>query len=164
MKQHLLNRGYTNRCINDAINKAPITRERDKRGFSERKYQATKASKSSIPHQLQPNTTKHSQTAKKSHTVLEASEKCTEVFKNVPQVSYRRGRNLRDMLCSKRMPPQINADKENLNPDDHNKKEDESQLKLNQCPECGLFLKNEKGLKTSKHRRKQNATTSLQTL
>ena len=57
------------------------------------------------------------------------------------------------------MPPQINANKENPNPNDHNKKEDESQLKSNQCPECGLFLKNEKGLKihrTSKHRRKQN--------
>ena len=56
------------------------------------------------------------------------------------------------MLCSKRMPPQT-----------HNKKEDESQLKPNQCPECGLVLKNEKGLKihrTSKHRRKQNTTTS----
>ena len=67
------------------------------------------------------------------------------------------------MLCSKRMPPQINANKENPNPNDHNKKEDESQLKRNQCPECGLVLKNEKGLKihgTSKHRRKQNATTS----
>ena len=74
-----------------------------------------------------------------------------------------RGRNLIDMLCSKRMPPQTNANKENPNPNDHNKKEDEPQIKPNQRPECGLDLKNEKGLKihrTSKHRRKQNATTS----
>ena len=67
------------------------------------------------------------------------------------------------MLCSKRMPPQTNVKKENPNLNDHNKKEDEPQLKPNQCPECGLALKNEKGLKihrTSKHRRKQNTTTS----
>ena len=67
------------------------------------------------------------------------------------------------MLCSKRMPPQKGANKENPNPNNHNKKKDESQLKLNQCPECGLLLKNGKGLKihhTSKHRRKQNASTS----
>ena len=74
-----------------------------------------------------------------------------------------RGRNLSDMLCSKRMPPQKkNANKENPNLNDHNKKKDESQLKT-ECPECGLILKNVKGLKihrTSKHRRKQNATTS----
>ena len=67
------------------------------------------------------------------------------------------------MLCSKRMPPQTNANKENPNCNDQNKKEDEPQLKPNQCPECGFAFKNEKGLKihrTSKHRRKQNATTS----
>ena len=100
---------------------------------------------------------------KNLHTILEASEKCTEVFKNVPLVSYRRGRNLNDMLCSKRMPPQKDTNKEKPNPSDHSKKKDYSQLKPSQCPECGLVLKNEKGLKfnhTSKHRRKQNATTS----
>ena len=62
------------------------------------------------------------------------------------------------------MPPQTNANKENPNRNDHNKKEDEPQLKLNQCPECGLAFRNEKGLKihrTSKHRRKENATTFL---
>ena len=67
------------------------------------------------------------------------------------------------MLCSKRMPPQINANKQNQNPNDHNIKEDESQLKPNQCPDCGLVLKKEKGLKihrTSKHRQKQNTTTA----
>ena len=37
----------------------------NKGGFSKRKDRTTKASKSSIRHHLQPNTTKHSQTTKK---------------------------------------------------------------------------------------------------
>ena len=157
MKQHL-NRGYTKWCINDAINKAStITREDSlKEKIKQKSFKEF--------HSSSPTTqyTKHSQTTKETHTILKASEKCTEVFKYVPLVSYRRGRNLSDMLCSKRMPPQTNANKENPNRNDHNKKEDEPQLKPNQCPECGLAFRNEKGLKihrTSKHRRKQNDTT-----
>ena len=40
-----------------------------------------------------------------SQPTLHASERCTLVFKNVPLVSYRRARNLSDMLCSKRIAP-----------------------------------------------------------
>ena len=83
--------------------------------------------------------------------ILEASEKCTGVFKYVPPVSYRVGRNLSDMLCIKRMPPQTNANKENPNRNDHNKKEDEPQLKPSQCPECGLALKKRKRSKNPPH-------------
>ena len=35
-----------------------------------------------------------------SHTILHASERCAEVFKEVPLVSYRRARNLCDMLVT----------------------------------------------------------------
>ena len=160
MKQHLLNMGYTKGCINDAINKATIVTREDslKEKIEQQKLQR-------VPFVITYNPILPSipKLLKESHTILEASEKCTEVFKYVPLVSYRRGRNLKDMLCSKRMPPQTNENKENPNPNDHNKKEDEPQLKPNQCPECGLTLKNEKGLKiqrTSKHKRNQNATTS----
>ena len=83
-----------------------------------------------------------------SQTILNASEKCSEVFKNTPLVSCRRGRNLNDMLCSKRTPQQKHTNQRNkYSQDVNNKSEKESQPKTNQCPECGILLKNEKGLK-----------------
>ena len=103
MKQHLLNRGYTKGCINDAINKAStVTREDSlKENIEQKKLQR-------VPFVITYNPILPSipKPLKKSHTILEASEKCTEIFKYIPLVSYRRGRNLSDMLCSKRMPPQ----------------------------------------------------------
>ena len=146
MKQHLLNRGYTKGCINDAINKASIVTREDslKEKIEQQKLQR-------VPFVITYNPILPSipKLLKKSHTILEASEKCTEVFKYVPLVSYRRGSNLSDMLCNKKMPPQTNANKENLNRNDYNKKEDEPHLKPNQCPECGITLKNEQGLKST---------------
>ena len=47
--------------------------------------------------------------------------------------------------------------------DDNNINDKESQPKTNQCPECGILLKNGKGLKihrSSKHKRQQNNPTS----
>ena len=121
MKQHLLNRGYTKGCINDAINKAStVTREDSlKENIEQKKLQRVPFVITYNP--LLPSIPK---LLKKSHTILEASEKCSEIFKYIPLVSYRRGRNLSDMLCSKRMPPQTNANKENPNRNDQNKKED----------------------------------------
>ena len=40
-----------------------------------------------------------------SHTILRTSERCAEVFQDVPLVSYRRAGNLCDMLVSKRLAP-----------------------------------------------------------
>ena len=40
-----------------------------------------------------------------SQPILHASERRTQVFKNVPLVSYRQARNLSDMLCSKHIAP-----------------------------------------------------------
>ena len=77
-----------------------------------------------------------------SQTILNASEKCSEVFKNTPLVSYRRGRNLNDMLCSKRIPQQKDTNQRNKYfRDINNKSEKESKPKTNQCPECGILLK-----------------------
>ena len=65
-----------------------------------------------------------------------------KTFKNTPLVSYRRGRNLNDMLCSKRIPQQKDTNKRNkYSRDVNNKSEKESQPKTNQCPECGILLK-----------------------
>ena len=99
-----------------------------------------------------------------SQTILNASEKCSEVFKNTPLVSYRRGKNLNDILCSKRIPQQKNFNlRSKYSRDDNNKNDKESKPKTNECPECGILLRNEKGLKiyrSSKHRRQQNNPTS----
>ena len=90
---------------------------------------------------------------------------CSEVFKNAPLVSYRRDRNLNDMLCSKRIPQQKDTNQRNkYSRDDNNRNNKESQAKTNQCSECGIsLLKNKKGIKihrSSKHRRQQNNPTS----
>ena len=100
-----------------------------------------------------------------SQTILNHSKECSKVFKNTPLLSYRRGRNLNDMLCSKIIPQQKNTNQKNkYSRDDNNKNDKESKPKTNQCPECGILLKNEKGLKihrSSKHgRRQQNNPTS----
>ena len=42
---------------------------------------------------------------KESQSILHSSERCSTVFPEVPLVSYRRSRNLSDMLCSKRLAP-----------------------------------------------------------
>ena len=99
-----------------------------------------------------------------SQTITNASEKCSEVSKNTPLVSYRRGRNLNDMLYSKRIQQQKDTNQRNkYSQDVNNKSEKESQPKTNRCPECDILSKNEKGLKihrSSKHRRQQNNPTS----
>ena len=52
------------------------------------------------------------------------------------------------MLCSKRIPQQKDTNQRNkYSRDVNNKSEQESQPKTNQCPECGILLRNEKGLK-----------------
>ena len=81
-----------------------------------------------------------------AHPILHASERCTEIFKNVPLVSYRRAQNLSDILCSKRL----------ASPKSHNpipsqtcqNNTNNPPPNTNQCPECGLKLKNSKGLKS----------------
>ena len=145
MKQHLLKRGYTKGCINDTINKASQVPRRE--AIME-KLQQNKLDR--VPfvvtyNNLPPNIPKLLQ---QSQTILNASEKCSEVFKNTALASYRRGRNLNDMLCSKRIPQQKDTNQRNkYSQDVNNKSEKESQPKTNQCPECGIVLKNEKGLK-----------------
>ena len=107
--------------------------------------------------------------------ILRASERCTEIFHEVPLVSYRRARNLCDILVSKRLAPHTstetlptpnhrNSQNSTSNPPNQTRFTNESSSpSTNQCSECGLILKNQKGLKihqTSKHQRKQNIPTS----
>ena len=107
----------------------------------------------------------------KSHTILCASERCAEVFQEVPLVSYMRARNLCDMLVSKRLAPRTST--ETLSTPNHQNSQnstsnlpnqtrftnESSSPSTNQCSKCRLILKNQKGLKihqTSKHQQKQN--------
>ena len=96
-----------------------------------------------------------------SQSILHASERCTKVFKNLPLVSYRRARNLSDMFCSKRIAP---PESSNSNPaPGHQTNSGNPPANTNKCPEFGLILKNQKGLKIhqcSKHQRKPNVPTS----
>ena len=84
---------------------------------------------------------------------LSSSERCAEAFQNTPLISYRRARNLSDMLCSKRLPPSTNRRPTSTTP------ENDTSLSENTCPECGLQCKNPKGLKiyrSSKHKKQSN--------
>ena len=172
MKRHLLKRGYKNGCIQDAINKASsVTREEAL--TNKRNQKILKRVPFVITYNpMLPNIPK---ILNESHTILHASERCAEVFQEVPLVSYRRARNLCDMLVSKRLAPHTST--ETLpTPNHRNTQNSTSNLpnqtrftnessspSTNQCSECGLILKNQKGLKihqTSKHQRKQNIPTS----
>ena len=149
MKQHLLKRGYTKGCINDAINKASkVPREASlKENHDQQKLDRVPFVITYNP--LLPNLLK---LLKDSQIILDASEKCKTVFQTLPLVSYRIGRNLNDMLSSKRIPSQKNTKQEKKDPQDHDNTP--TKPKSNQCPECGIILKNEKGLKihrSSKH-------------
>ena len=96
-----------------------------------------------------------------SQPIVHVSERCTQVFKNVPLVSYRRARNLSDMLCCKRI---ANPEFSNPNPAPvHQTNSGNPPANTNQCLEGGLKLTNQKGLnirQSSKHQRKQNVPTS----
>ena len=158
MKKHLIQRGYKQKTIHNAIKKASlVTREE---ALADK---TTPKSLQRVPfvityNPMLPNIPKIPYDAR---SILHASERCTKVFKNVPLVSYRRARNLSDMLCSKRIAP---PESSNSNPAPvHQTNSGNPPANTNQCPECGLKLKNQKGLKihqSSKHQRKQNVPTS----
>ena len=129
LEQNKLDRGYTKGCINDAINKVSQVPRRE--AIME-KLEQNKLDR--VPfvityNPLLPNIPKLLQ---ESQTILNASEKCSEVFKSTPLV--REGENLNDMLCSKRIPQQKDTNQRNeYSQDINNKSEKESQPKTNQC-------------------------------
>ena len=106
MKHHLLQRGYKKGCIQDAINKASDTREEAL--TNKRSQKILKRVPFVITYNpMLPNIPK---ILNESHTILRASERCAEVFQEVPLVNYRRARNLCDMLVSKRLAPHTSTE------------------------------------------------------
>ena len=153
MTQHLLNRGYKKGCIKDAINKAASLSREDALTKRNKPKSIQKVPLVITYNPMLPNIPK---ILNESQTILHASERCTEVFPNVPLVSYRRARNLSDMLCSRRIAQPVNSTtlQHYIKPHISNN---------NQCPQCGIILKNDKGLKihvSSKHNRRQNKPVS----
>ena len=89
---------------------------------------------------------------------LSSSERCGDAFPNTPHISYRRARNLSDMLCSKRLPPSTNQCSISTTPENDTSPSD------NTCPDCGLQCKNPKGLKIHRSSKHKNSITNQQHL
>ena len=107
MKHHLLQRGYKKGCIQDAINKA-LSVTREDALTNKRSQEILKRVPFVITYNpMLPNIPK---ILNESHTILRASERCTDVFQEVPLVSYRRARNLCNMLVSKRLAPHTSTE------------------------------------------------------
>ena len=71
------------------------------------------------------------------HHMLHSSEKCKTLFPKPPVMAYRRGRNLNDLLVSRRLPHDtpIHPQPPTTSIDSAN----------NKCEECGRLFKNGKG-------------------
>ena len=173
MEHHLLQRGYTKGCIRDAITKASSISREDALVDKTNDNQLTR-----VPFVVtyNPKLPSLPKILKESQSILHSSERCSTVFPEVPLVSYRRSRNLSDMLCSKRLAPnpttKPNRDNDSSSSNHHHSnkstdpnkdnKSDESN-NGNECPECGRTFRNPKGLqvhRSSKHNGKQNTPTS----
>ena len=139
---HLIQRGYKKRCIHDAIKKASLVTREEALADKTKPKSLQRVPFVVTYNPMLPNIPK---ILHEAHPVLHASERCTEIFKNVPLVSYRRARNFSDILCSKRL-----ASRKHHNPTPSQtcqNNNDNPPPNTNQFPECGLKLKNSMGQK-----------------
>ena len=130
MLQHLIQRGYKKRCIHDSIKKASLVMREEALASKTKSKSLQRVPFVVTYNPMLPNIPK---ILREAHPILHASERCTEIFKNVPLVSYRRARSLSDILCSKRL----------TSPEPHNpipsqtcqNNNDNPPPNTNQCPE-----------------------------
>ena len=102
VEHHLLQRGYTKGCIRDAINKGSSISREEALVNKTNDNQVTR-----VPFVViyNPKLSSLPKILKESQSILHSSERCATVFLEVSLVSYRRSRNLSDMLCSRRLAP-----------------------------------------------------------
>ena len=135
MLHHLIQRGYKKICIHDAIKKASLVTREEALADKTKPKSLQRVPFVVTYNPMHPNTPK---ILHEAHPILHASERCTEIFKNVPLVSYQRSRNLSDILCSKQLG----------SPESHNPilsqtcqtNNDNHPPNKNQCPECRLKI------------------------
>ena len=88
MLHHLIQRGYKKGCIHDAIKKASSLVMREEALADKTKPKSLQRVPFVVTYNpMLPNIPK---ILHEAHPILHASESCTEIFKNVPLVSYRR--------------------------------------------------------------------------
>ena len=102
MKKHLIQRGYKQKTIHDAIKKASLVKGEEALADKTTPKSLQRVAFVITYSPMLPNVPK---ILHDSQSILHASERCTKVFKNVSLVGYRRARNLSGMLCSKRLAP-----------------------------------------------------------
>ena len=93
------------------------------------------------------------------HPILHSSERCKKLFPDPPILAYRRGRNLNDLLVSRRLPPDTVVHTNNNNPPPTSNIDADS----NVCEECGRTFKNGRGKMihfNKAHLQKATATTT----
>ena len=100
MLHHVIQRRYKKRCIHDAIKKASLVTREEPHADKTKPKSLQRVPFVVAYNPMLPNIPK---ILHEAHPILDASERCTEIFKNVPLVSYRRARNLSDILFSKRL-------------------------------------------------------------
>ena len=93
---------FTNGCIGDAINKASLISREDALVDKTNDNQLTR-----VPFVVtcNPKLPSLPKILKESQSILRSSKRCATVFPEVPLISYRRSRNLSDMLRSRRLAP-----------------------------------------------------------
>ena len=129
MQSHLLQRGYKRGCIKDAIKKAISTSKDDALKESNEPQLKNRKPFLVTYNPILPNLHK---IFKDLQPWLSSSESCAKAFPNTPLVSYRRARNLSDMLCGKRLPPSTSRCPTSTT------LENDTSPSNNTCPECGL--------------------------
>ena len=85
MLHHLIQRGYKKRSIHDAIKKASLVTREEALADKTKSKSLQRVPFVVTYNPILPNIPK---ILHEAHPILHASERCTEIFKNVPLVSY----------------------------------------------------------------------------
>ena len=102
LHNNLLERGYRDTLIRDSINKArQLSREEALRPNTERR----KTERVPLVVTYNPALVGILKIVANHHNILPTSQRCKEVFSQLPLIAYRKSRNLSDLLTSKRLKP-----------------------------------------------------------